>query len=1107
MVELPRQGYVHDRRRRDCQRAAHSADSPEGTTVEFVNQNEVEQELYPIDLVTLDETGYYEFDSFRRGDYLVKVRHEGYVDIDTIVSIWEPMDLRFVMIEIIYSVSDLYVSRTGWAMWDAQGMPTGGQAGEPFTFGFEEDPIANGWTIQSLNATTWVREQTTQFGAVPHEGQYQMWLHWAYGDQDEWLITPEFVVPSSGNLQFWHYGQEGSTYGDHYYVKISTDGGNTWTELWDASAQPNAENHYTSAVNLDLSSYAGQNAKLAWQGYAIDGLWYAWCVDDITVSGGREVITFDGREWLRQPVVATEPTGTLQFAKDGSKSGSSERHLEHFKVMCTSIDGEPIFNTNVPADQPFFQLNTDELVEGEQYICKVAAMYSTGMSDWMEATWEYESCEHYAPIESLEVTPEEEGNYLVWEFACGGITPPGQGDEFTVDFEAGLPAGWNVIDANNDSYTWTLTSNIPTAWPYYASLTLDWYHSGSNAICSGSYINGVGAITPDEYLVTEQVNLVNGSTFSFYAAATDAGYPADHFGVFVSDNGTSNWEMVNEWTLTAKGGDKGDARASRDGNGLRLGTWHTYSVDLSAYAGQQKYIAIRHFNCSDQYIMCVDDIELTTGAKANRNPWDLMMTFSAPEGGHYGVAYDGNNFYTSNWGYSSAAYNFYKYDLDGNMLEGFNISGCGTLRGITYDGTYFYGVANSSTVYCVDLANHSVVSTFTSAYGAMRGITYDPERDGFWVIGNWSGNLTLINRQGAIVTTGPAPESASDLAYYKDENDVEHVFCFNNGTNDVVDWVIGNATMGSSVFNFSSTPGFASGASSGGCTVGSFNGKIAFIGDLQQSPNLIGVYELREDNTTPVPVPTGDIIGFMIFRDGQWLAQVGPEVRDYTDIDEFGEHEYCVRVIYNGTAELPSNNFYYAMSCPVCEGDRCAAGEPIYGEVFRSFDQVRIWWGENAAIEGVVKYNVYRSTDNVTYSMIGEVIAVEGQVKYEYIDTPERSAGTYYYQVRADYGYCESEPAISGEDPTANYVVISVTSVDENEGFAIFPNPTKANVTIQAKDMQHITVVSVLGQVVYDADVDTDEVILNMSQYAAGMYTVRVMTENGVRVERVSVVR
>jgi len=55
--------------------------------------------------------------------------------------------------------------------------------------------------------------------------------------------------------------------------------------------------------------------------------------------------------------------------------------------------------------------------------------------------------------------------------------------------------------------------------------------------------------------------------------------------------------------------------------------------------------------------------------------------------------------------------------------------------------------------------------------------------------------------------------------------------------------------------------------------------------------------------------------------------------------------------------------------------------------------------------------------------------------------------------------------------------------------------------------MQHITVVSVLGQVVYDADVTGDELILNMSKYTAGMYTVRVMTENGVRVERITVIR
>ena len=192
--------------------------------------------------------------------------------------------------------------------------------------------------------------------------------------------------------------------------------------------------------------------------------------------------------------------------------------------------------------------------------------------------------------------------------------PGGNASTFDVDFEAGMPEGWNVIDGNNDGWTWCLTSNIPSTWTYYASLTLDWYHSGTNAICSGSYINGVGALNPDEYLVSPQVTLAAGSQLSFWVAATDASYPADHFGVFVSDNGTSDWTSVQEWTLAGKKSGMMGGAASRDGEGLRLGNWYNYTVDLSAYAGQ-KYIAFRHFNCYDQYIMCLDDITLTSGAK------------------------------------------------------------------------------------------------------------------------------------------------------------------------------------------------------------------------------------------------------------------------------------------------------------------------------------------------------------------------------------------------------------------------------------------------------------------------------------------------------------
>jgi len=55
--------------------------------------------------------------------------------------------------------------------------------------------------------------------------------------------------------------------------------------------------------------------------------------------------------------------------------------------------------------------------------------------------------------------------------------------------------------------------------------------------------------------------------------------------------------------------------------------------------------------------------------------------------------------------------------------------------------------------------------------------------------------------------------------------------------------------------------------------------------------------------------------------------------------------------------------------------------------------------------------------------------------------------------------------------------------------------------------MSHITVTSVLGQVVYDADVNGDEMVLNMGQFNAGMYMVRINTTNGVVVKRVTVMQ
>lgn len=183
------------------------------------------------------------------------------------------------------------------------------------------------------------------------------------------------------------------------------------------------------------------------------------------------------------------------------------------------------------------------------------------------------------------------------------------------DFE-GTFLDWTTIDKDGDGYNWAVSSQLMSGF--------DGGHSGSDALTSQSYYNdNKGALHPDNWLVSPQVAL--GGTFSVWACAQDAAWSAEHFGIFVSttsNTNTDSFTMLNEWTLSAKGGGvKGVTR----GGDRSSGDWYQFTVDLSAYAGQTGYIAVRHFDCTDMFYINVDDFVLD--ADANFTP-ELPFTLT-----------------------------------------------------------------------------------------------------------------------------------------------------------------------------------------------------------------------------------------------------------------------------------------------------------------------------------------------------------------------------------------------------------------------------------------------------------------------------------------------
>jgi hypothetical protein len=181
---------------------------------------------------------------------------------------------------------------------------------------------------------------------------------------------------------------------------------------------------------------------------------------------------------------------------------------------------------------------------------------------------------------NFEVCLTENGTYTS-SLTIPRETSKGNRAATTWEFESDLE-GWTAYDVDNDGYYWEHSS---------VSTNFDAYNS-DGCVVSASFINNVGALTPDNWLVSPQVTL--GGTFSLYAVAQDQAWPDEHFGIYVSTDGET-FTVLGEWTLSA-------------------GDWRQYSVDLRAYAGQSGYIAVRHFNCTDKYYIKVDHFVLDTDA-------------------------------------------------------------------------------------------------------------------------------------------------------------------------------------------------------------------------------------------------------------------------------------------------------------------------------------------------------------------------------------------------------------------------------------------------------------------------------------------------------------
>ena len=145
-------------------------------------------------------------------------------------------------------------------------------------------------------------------------------------------------------------------------------------------------------------------------------------------------------------------------------------------------------------------------------------------------------------------------------------------------WESGTLDNWTTIDADGDGNNWYVLGGDMK------------HHTGDYSVTSASYFSG--ALTPDNFLVSPKVEL--GGKIIFWAIGQDASYCAEHFAVAVSVAGNTNaadFEVISqEFVATSE--------------------YQKITVDLSAFANMEGYVAIRHYNVSDMFRLNIDDITI-----------------------------------------------------------------------------------------------------------------------------------------------------------------------------------------------------------------------------------------------------------------------------------------------------------------------------------------------------------------------------------------------------------------------------------------------------------------------------------------------------------------
>lgn len=441
----------------------------------------------------------------------------------------------------------------------------------PFTETFDEDsPTRPCWMIVDANNDNFTIEY------LPYDDYntgVAAYFYNSSNNANDWLISPEMTLPAGATFLSYEYAIASSSYPEKYSVWVIPENG-TYATATNILPTQTVDETGTLTNILDLSSYANQTIRVAFKVESDADEYYIYFDNVSVMAAGEASLTVD-------------PTSMYFTGNVGAPTMSQAA-----QVLGLSLSN----NVTITATAPF-EVSTNGATYASSATIAQATIINTPIYVRMNATT--------AGSQSGTVT-------LTSGTATATINVSGNAVDcsqprtlpFTENFDDGMPQCWTVLDEDGDGISWEPSTDPASYFDPSVDLSGTGHDGSMGFVLSGSFTNVTGeALYPDNWLITPALAIPSeGAKLSFYVAAQDADYANEHYGVYVSTTGTdpNNFTLLYEEDLDEDGGPRAG------------GAWKQKNVNLP-YSGQTIYLAIRHFNCTDMFLIDIDDFTVTPG--------------------------------------------------------------------------------------------------------------------------------------------------------------------------------------------------------------------------------------------------------------------------------------------------------------------------------------------------------------------------------------------------------------------------------------------------------------------------------------------------------------